>query len=95
MTQYIEYSEVYKTVNIVPRYNVTYYRSTLQRMAQNHYSVEFFTIPPQYKNANVANFILAEPFKIKKTNKVFATLKGNSFYQLTSNLTFANILRSK
>ena len=28
--------------------------------------IEFFTISPQYKNANVANFVLAMPFKITK-----------------------------
>ena len=34
-------------------------------------SIEFFSIPPNiYKNANIANFVLVMPFKIKKTNKV-------------------------
>ena len=32
--------------------------------------IESFTISPQYKNANVANFVLAVPFKIKKTNSL-------------------------
>ena len=32
--------------------------------------IEFFTISPQYKNANVANPVLAVPFKITKANKV-------------------------
>ena len=27
-------------------------------------SLEFFTIYPQYKNANLANFVLTMPFKI-------------------------------
>ena len=31
---------------------------------------EFFRISPQYKNGNIADFILVMPFKIKKTNKV-------------------------
>ena len=35
-----------------------------------HMPLEFFTISPQYKNANIANFVLAVPFKIKKTNIV-------------------------
>ena len=26
--------------------------------------IEFFMIPPQYKNANIANFVLAVPLKI-------------------------------
>ena len=30
----------------------------------------FFTIFPQYKNANISNFVWAVPFKIKKTNQV-------------------------
>ena len=30
-------------------------------------SIEFFTISPQYKNANIANFILALPLKINKS----------------------------
>ena len=41
---------------------------------------------------NIANFNLAMSFKIKKTNKV-VTLKGNPFYQLTSNFTFTKNLR--
>ena len=28
------------------------------------YTKEFFTTSPQYKNANIANFVLAVPFKI-------------------------------
>ena len=31
----------------------------------------FCTISPQYKNPNIANFVVAMPFKIKKTNKVY------------------------
>ena len=34
-----------------------------------HKEVEFFTIPPQHKNANIAKFILTMSFKIKKINK--------------------------
>ena len=34
-------------------------------------SIEFFTISPQYKNANIANFILALPLKINKSNEVY------------------------
>ena len=30
--------------------------------------MDFFTISLQYKNANIANLVLAVPFKIKKTN---------------------------
>ena len=33
-------------------------------------SKEFFTTFPQYNNTNIANFILAMPFKIKKINKI-------------------------
>ena len=29
-----------------------------------------FTISPQHKNGNIANFVLGMSFKIKKTNKV-------------------------
>ena len=57
-------------------------------------SIEFFTISPQHKNDNITNFVLALPFKIKKTNKV-CNLQINPFYQLTSNFTFTNILRYK
>ena len=28
-------------------------------------------ISPQYKNANIAKFVLAVPFKIKKTHEVY------------------------
>ena len=31
--------------------------------------IEFFTIPPQHKDGNIANFILTIWFKIEKTNK--------------------------
>ena len=31
--------------------------------------IEFFTNYPQYKNANIGNFILAVPFKFIKTNQ--------------------------
>ena len=33
------------------------------------YIGEFFTNSLQYNNANIANFVLALPFKIKKTNE--------------------------
>ena len=33
-------------------------------------AIEFFTISLQYKNANIADFVLIVPFKIIKTNKV-------------------------
>ena len=33
-------------------------------------SIEFFTISSLYKNANVVKFVLALPFKTKKTDKV-------------------------
>ena len=33
-------------------------------------AIEFFTISPRYKSGNIANFVLAMPFKIKETNKV-------------------------
>ena len=36
--------------------------------------IEFFTISPQYKNANIDNAILAAPFKTEKTNKVYNLL---------------------
>ena len=36
-----------------------------------HMKIEFFTISPQRKNRNTTNFLLAMPFKIKKTNKVY------------------------
>ena len=32
-------------------------------------------ISPQYKSANIANFLMALPFKIKKTNKVYSLEK--------------------
>ena len=32
--------------------------------------MEFFTNSPQYNNANIANFTLAVPLKINKTNKM-------------------------
>ena len=32
--------------------------------------MKYFTISPQYKNANIAKFVLAVPLKVKKTNKV-------------------------
>ena len=35
----------------------------------------FFTNFPQYKNANIANFILAVPLEMNKTNKVCKPLK--------------------
>ena len=39
--------------------------------ASNYLSpIEFFTISPQHKNDNIANFVLAMSFNIKKTNKV-------------------------
>ena len=38
--------------------------------ANGNESLEFFTISSHYKNGNIANFTLAVPFKIKKTNKV-------------------------
>ena len=36
--------------------------------------IEFFTISPQYKIANIDNAILAAPFKTEKTNKVYNLL---------------------
>ena len=33
-------------------------------------SIEFFTNSPQYKNANIANFILAVPSETNYTNEV-------------------------
>ena len=33
-------------------------------------TVEFFTVSPQCKNANIAKFVLAVPFKINLTNEV-------------------------
>ena len=33
-------------------------------------TIEFFMISPQHKNGKIVNFVLAMPFKIKKTNKV-------------------------
>ena len=64
-------------------------------LAQKHAaSLEFFTISMQYKNAKIANFVLAVPFKIIKIT-TFATLKGNPFHQLTSIFTFPNILSFK
>ena len=35
-------------------------------------ALEFSMISPQYMNANIANFVLPVPFKIKKTNKVWS-----------------------
>ena len=32
--------------------------------------IDFFTIPAQYKNANITNFILAVPLEINQTNEV-------------------------
>ena len=32
--------------------------------------LEFFMISPQHNNAHIANFVLAMPFKIEKTDKV-------------------------
>ena len=32
--------------------------------------IEIFTNSPLHKNANIANFVLAVPFKINKTNEV-------------------------
>ena len=34
------------------------------------FPIELYTISLQYKNANITNFALAVPFKIKKTSKV-------------------------
>ena len=31
--------------------------------------IEFFMISSQHKNGNIANFVLAMPFKIKRTKK--------------------------
>ena len=42
-----------------------------QNVALFKLSLEFFTNAPQYKNANIAIFVLAVPFKIKKTNIVW------------------------
>ena len=33
------------------------------------HTLEFFTNSPQYKNANIANFILALPLKINYSNE--------------------------
>ena len=33
--------------------------------------IQFLTISPQYKNANIANLVLAVLFEIKKTNTVY------------------------
>ena len=52
--------------------------SGAQSDARNYYEsnikptepLEFFTISKQQKNGNIANFVLAMPYKIKKTNKV-------------------------
>ena len=33
--------------------------------------LEFFTVSPQHKNVNVANFVLALPLKINQTNVAF------------------------
>ena len=35
------------------------------------HQIEFFTISPQHKIGNIANFVLAVPFKIKNTNEVY------------------------
>ena len=40
-------------------------------------------ISSQHKNANIANFVLAIPFKIQRLLQS-AALKCNPFYQLTS-----------
>ena len=37
--------------------------------------IEFFTLSPQYKNANITNFILAVPLKVKKTNNKVSSLE--------------------
>ena len=34
-------------------------------------ALEFFTNCPKYKNANIANFVLALPLKINQSNEVF------------------------
>ena len=43
---------------------------TIQMEICGNKTLEFFTISPQYKNANMTNFILAVPLKIRKTYKV-------------------------
>ena len=44
---------------------------TLHTDTRCHFSpLEFFTISRQYKNANIANFVLAVSFKIEKNYKV-------------------------
>ena len=55
---------------------------------------KFFTISPQYKNANIANFVLLYYSKVKRPKKS-TTLKGNPVYQPKTNFTFNNIIRYK
>ena len=43
--------------------------------------IEFFTIFPQYKNANIADFVLTVPFKIKRPIKS-AMLNGNPLIRI-------------
>ena len=51
--------EVVQNANIV---NFVYYQKN---------RIEFDSNPAQHKNANIANFILAVPFKINKTDEVW------------------------
>ena len=50
-------------------------------LSVNYQIIELFMMSPEYKNANIVNFVLDVPFKIKKTKS--AKSKGNFLYQLT------------
>ena len=52
--------------------NITLATTSLRPVNMITLPMKFFTISPQYKNANIAKFVLAVPLKVKKTNKVWS-----------------------
>ena len=57
--------------------------------SHNPTKIEVFTNSSQYKNANIANFVLAVPLECNWTNKV-CSIKIYFTHTLVSNFTFTN-----
>ena len=54
-----------------PYKGVSFIFITPRDLTRRRWQIEFFTISPQHKNGNIANFVLAMPFKISKTSEVY------------------------
>ena len=68
------YNHVLLECTRLPTFGLTAIEQQWRSKSNNRLSksIEFFTNSPQYKNANIANFILAMPFRIDQADEVYS-----------------------